>query len=144
MYRKVPEPPMDTVSLAQQTLIWPYFSLYVLQKYIVSPKVHCFKYGNTCCIFIQSTDAGLPSQQWQFIPLSTSCTREYSSSSLVMQPLELSFGFSPTSVCMQPSSVCYLLRQEEAKAEANQGSLDHSCQREGGIGQLQMGCMGSA
>ena len=48
--------------------------------------------------------------------------RDFSSSSLVAQPLGLSFGFGPTSACAPPSGLCSPPRQEVSKAAADWGT----------------------
>ena len=57
--------------------------------------------------------------------------RDFHSSSLVALPLGLSFGFSPTSVCVPPSGICSLPRWEGVKEVADWDTLAHSGQ--GGV-----------
>ena len=59
----------------------------------------------------------------------TAACKDFCSSSLVIQPLGLSFCFDPTSACVSPSGLCPLPRQEGVKAAAAWGTLRLGCAR---------------
>lgn len=73
-----------------QTLMWPYSGQYFLSKSTITPEVHSFKCGNThlsiqisyrCRVYQANCD--------ELISCSCGCTREFPSSSLVSQLLQV-------------------------------------------------------
>ena len=66
-----------------------------------------FQFGNTCCPFRYSIDAGFTKPIRGIKSVVCAAERkDFFSSSLVTPPLWLSCGFSPTSVCGPPIGVC--------------------------------------
>ena len=80
-------------------------------KSAVAPKVHRLSFGNICCLFMYSTDAGfIKPIEGIYSTAPEAAWRNFPFSSLFAQLLGLSFGFGPTSACRLPSGLCSLPR----------------------------------
>lgn len=115
-----------------QTLMRPYSGQYFLPKSTITPEVHSFKCGNThlsiqisyrCRVYQANCD--------ELISCSCGCTREFPSSSLVSQLLQVKSDSSSASVCHPQVSVPHSDNRERKQQLIRAHKLTQAREKEG-------------